>query len=36
MAERMVEIPVTRKTRDAILKLKKEKTYDDFLREELL
>jgi hypothetical protein len=36
MAERLVDIPVTQKTRDAIKKLKKEKTYEDFLKEELL
>lgn len=31
-----VYIPVSKKTRDAIIKLKKEKSYDLFLREELL
>ena len=36
MAERLSEIPVTEKTRLAIKKLKKEKTYDQFLRDELL
>ena len=34
--EREVQIPLSRKTRDSIKRLKKEKTYDQFLREELL
>lgn len=36
MKARLVDIPVTEKTRNAIRKLKKGKTYDDFLTEELL
>ena len=31
-----VYIPISQKTREALIKLKKEKTYDQFLREELL
>lgn len=36
MKARLVDIPVSPKTRAAIIKLKGDKTYDQFLREELL
>jgi hypothetical protein len=36
MAERMVALPVTKKTREGIKKLKGTKSFEQFLREELL